>query len=232
MLLVAEEDDVSRRQVMNLSHTGTVRLQRTAITRWEDFYREDARIPTTPPSVCARRAAALYRQHKICTVVDLGCGVGRDTYALARDVPFIVGVDAALSGLSIARQTGWTNQRTVPFVQADARRLPFRQSSVDGVYCYGLLHEFASETAANDVARVMENIAWILKPAGILILTMLAGEPEAGLPHVRLFNEIMVGELIKDYGVLEQETYRDIGCTGSTDYRVHYGAYIKLHEMR
>jgi hypothetical protein len=57
------------------------------------------------------------------------------------------------------------------------------------------------------------------------MLTVLAGEPEAGLPHVQLFSEAMFLAATAPFMCIEQRLVDDVGCTGSRDYRVWYGVF-------
>lgn len=83
-----------------------------------------------------------FRQRGARGVLDLGCGAGRDTVILAQRLPWVAGVDAAAAGLALASRQAALQERRVPLVQADAQALPFRPASFDGIYCFGLLHEF------------------------------------------------------------------------------------------
>jgi ubiquinone/menaquinone biosynthesis C-methylase UbiE len=114
------------------------------------------------------------------------------------------------------------------YVEADAHHLPFADSLFEGIYCFGLLHEFVGETAAVDVQQTMHEIHRILKPAGLLILTTLAGDPQAGLPHVQLFSETMFDAVTSMFQRIEKRTYADLGCTGQSGYNIWYGQFTKV----
>lgn len=162
------------------------------ITRWQQFYCDDPGIATVRPSQCVQWAVEQFQQRAAARVLDLGCGAGRDTVVLAKHLPSVVGVDAAEAGLALASQQAVLRERCVPLLQADARRLPFRPASFDGVYCFGLLHEFTGPRAEDDVQRVVDNIHAVLRQQSLLILAVLAGEPEQGLPHVCSFTQAML----------------------------------------
>jgi ubiquinone/menaquinone biosynthesis C-methylase UbiE len=163
-----------------------------------------------------------FHSHKKHIILDLGCGAGRDTILLATSGLKVFGSDAAHSGLTLAK-----GQHLSELAEADARRLPFRSATFEGVYCFGLLHEFVGDTAANDVSQIMDEIERILQLAGCLVLATLAGEPTLGLPHVRMFTEQMFDEATCRFKCVEKQTYEDIGCTGRSDYPVWMGIYLK-----
>lgn len=197
------------------------------MTRWHQFYRDDPRVLTAPASHCAARARSLFQHYHVQRVLDLGCGVGRDTFFLAPALPQIIGVDRALEGLAHAQRDPRASSIQIPWICADARALPFPPATFDGVYCYGVLHEFTSATAEADVAAIMDTISTLLTHDGILILAVLAGDPCAGLPHVQLFTTKMFLSITQAYTCLNYDRYTDCGCTGSTDYRIHYGCFVK-----
>jgi len=195
------------------------------MSRWQQFYRDDPRVRTAPPSRCVQRALTYFQHRHSQIVLDLGCGVGRDTSILLQHGLRVIGVDAATSGLQLASERLAHLHPTL--IAADARQLPLLPAQVDGVYCFGLLHEFVGSSASADVAAVMRETKRVLRAGGLLILTTLAGAPDAGLPHVQLFTEAMFTAATAQFEPLEQGVEVDIGCTGSQDYRVWYGAFIR-----
>lgn len=98
-------------------------------------------------------------------VVDLGCGPGVSTFALARALPEarLIGMDIAPRMLSQARRRQ-RGENTITWVQADAGRLPFRPRTLDA--CTG--HSFLYLVANRDA--VLEEIGKALKPRGRLVL--------------------------------------------------------------
>jgi SAM-dependent methyltransferase len=200
----------------------------TPITRWQQFYGEDPGIAAIQPSRCVQWAVEQFRQRGARRVLDLGCGAGRDTAVLAQYLPAVIGVDAAEAGLVLASRQAILQQRRTPLLQADARYLPFQPASFDGVYCFGLLHEFVGARAEDDVQHVMNSVHAALKPGGVLILAVLAGEAEQGLPHVRMFTQAMLLAAVGALSCTELTTLPDVGCTGSTNYTVHVGAFLKV----
>lgn len=181
------------------------------ITRWETLYAEDARVLGAPPSHAVVRAAECFTAAQARRILDLGCGAGRDTRFLAERGFTVVGLDAARAELALARRAS----PRLPLLLGDARQLPLAARSVDGVYCFGLLHEFTGPAADADVAAILVETRRVLRPGGTLILAVLAGEPKAGLPHVRLFTTAMLDTALRGFHVAERALLDDIGCTGA-----------------
>ena len=198
--------------------------------RWEQYFLEDRRVVTSPPSLGAKRSVELFRSRGKRLVLDLGCGAGRDTAHLAEAGLAVVGADIEPAGLAIAQQRCRERALPVHLLQADARTLPFPDAAFQGTYCFGLLHDFTSMERDNDIRRVMSEIHRTLSPGGLLVLAVLAGDFRFSLPDVYLFSEAMFREATKDFDPIEIKEYEDIGCTGKTDYRVWYGAFVKKGE--
>jgi ubiquinone/menaquinone biosynthesis C-methylase UbiE len=202
------------------------------ITRWEQWFTEDnlakdARILSAPPSHSVHKAAQIFLERGVHFILDLACGTGRDTDYLASCGLDSIGVDAAYNGLQAAARIRSTQAGSLAWTNADARQLPFPAESFQGVYCYGLLHEFTGADQAGAVGRVMAEIKRILSPRGVLILTVLAGAPSTGLPHVQFFSREMFDQVTHGLHALEITEFDDTGCTGRTDYHVWYGAFQK-----
>ncbi len=198
------------------------------MTRWEQLYvQKRDEVLAAPPSLCAESAVRLFVAHDKRRILDLGCGIGRDAFHLTGNGLSVVGIDAAASALRIANTPRGVGRNWPSFAQADARVLPFPDASFDGVYSFGLLHEFTQDTREQDIAAVMSEISRVLKPHGLLVLAVLSGEPEQGLPQVCLFAERAFDTVTRSLHRIEKRAYNDIGCTGKSDYRIWYGAFGK-----
>jgi ubiquinone/menaquinone biosynthesis C-methylase UbiE len=202
------------------------------ISRWDEWFSEsnlakDRRILAAPPSKCAETAALEFLAKGKGFILDLACGIGRDTFCLESHGLSVIGADAAFNGLRIAQQAISERGAGTELVAADARHLPFKDGSLEGVYCYGLLHEFTSEHREEDVEQVMAEIVRLLCDEGILVLTALSGEPQAGLPAVQLFTRQMFERATQGLQAVEIKLYDDVGCTGRPDYHIWYGVFEK-----
>ena len=201
-------------------------------TRWDQWYSrdnlsKDERILAAPPSQCAEKAATEFLTRGKRRILDLACGVGRDTFHLESRGLSVIGADASWNGLRAARQVKLARGETTELVTADARSLPFEDGSFEGIYCFGLLHEFTSEDKGESVNLIVSEVKRLLHDDGILVLTTLSGEAEAGLPQVQLFTREMFEQAMAGWHALEVKMYDDVGCTNQTDYHVWYGLFEK-----
>jgi 2-polyprenyl-3-methyl-5-hydroxy-6-metoxy-1,4-benzoquinol methylase len=101
------------------------------------------------------------------TILDVGCGVGAHSIRLARRGFRVIGCDFADAvlevGRSRARQSGLEDR--VTFLQKDILELSFPSESFEYVLCWGVLMHIP------DVERALTQLARVLKPGGVLILS-------------------------------------------------------------
>jgi ubiquinone/menaquinone biosynthesis C-methylase UbiE len=141
-------------------------MEQKPISRWQQFFQEDANLGNIPASACAHRATEIFIENDCRIILDLGCGSGRDTLCLAESGAELVGLDAARSGLLLAQKRVEDLSHVISWVESDSRDLPFSNSRFDGVYCFGLLHEFVGKSAEEDVTKTMDEIYRVLKLRG------------------------------------------------------------------
>ena len=95
------------------------------------------------------------------TVLDVGCGTGRWTYAMALLGARVVAVDFSDAAVDITRRVT-KDVGDVEVVQASLFHLPFRPAQFDFVVSWGVLHH------TRQTARAFETIAPLVRPGGHL----------------------------------------------------------------
>lgn len=140
---------------------------------------------------------------KHATVLDAGCGPGRDCEYFVKNGLKVVGVDLSDKLLDIAKQ----RVPQVSFHKQDLRSLSFQPYSFDGIWaCASLLHLHRAE-----VPRVLQNFFHLLKPSGVLFVMVKEGTGEADIKEslssnmVRHFTYFTLEELKK---LLEKAHFR------------------------
>ena len=98
-------------------------------------------------------------------VLDLGCGNGRLLELLQDKKIEYVGLDNSQKLIEIAKE----KHPNFQFLVADALSLPFLADSFDKVFSISVFHHIPSEEFR---LKFLEEIKRILKPKGILILTV------------------------------------------------------------
>ncbi|MEJ2669553.1 MAG: class I SAM-dependent methyltransferase, partial [Gammaproteobacteria bacterium] len=104
------------------------------------------------------------------SVVDLGCGAGHLSYALANTVPHITAVDAALAMIQlVTHETKERGLDNITPLQASVESLPFETHSIDLICSRYSAHHWTDMTkAAHEIKRV-------IKPNGFLMMIDIEG---------------------------------------------------------
>jgi ubiquinone/menaquinone biosynthesis C-methylase UbiE len=110
------------------------------------------------------------------SVLEIGCGIGLDTYTMARHGLNVTSIDLTEVAVNIAHQRFRRHHLRGSFAVADAGYLPFPTSTYDYVYSFGVLHHAA------DTAATISEAHRILKPNG---------EARIMLYHRRSINELV-----------------------------------------
>jgi ubiquinone/menaquinone biosynthesis C-methylase UbiE len=94
-------------------------------------------------------------------VLDMGCGSGRFTVALARlGAREVVGTDLDQKSYEAARRLCRKRKLPVTFREANFHRLPFKTGEFDFVFCNGTLHHSSS------IEKGLSEYERVLKPGG------------------------------------------------------------------
>jgi SAM-dependent methyltransferase len=103
------------------------------------------------------------------SILDLGCGSGRDILYFARRGFHVVGLDYSFQLLNLARALSGQ-----PVVQADIRAIPFRDESFNAVWAVASLLHLNRERNAEVLVRIRK----LLKSDGLLLTSVKRGEGE------------------------------------------------------
>jgi arsenite methyltransferase len=167
-----------------------------------------------------------------CTVLDLGCGSGRDAYLLSRLVGEhgeVIGIDMTPEQLAVARRhQAWQAERygharsNLRFVEGyieDLAACGIADASVDVVVSNCVLN------LAPDKARVFAEIFRVLKPGGELYFSDVFADRR--IPTALRSDPVLLGECLG--GALYVEDFRRVMAqVGCADARVVSRAPIPL----
>lgn len=94
-------------------------------------------------------------------ILEMGCGEGKETLALAKMGLCVIAADLSFSQLQRVRRLimGQCPEARVHFVQANAEELPFAAGSFRVVYGKAILHHL-------DLAYAARQLRWLLPPGG------------------------------------------------------------------
>jgi SAM-dependent methyltransferase len=132
-------------------------------------------------------------QQPVWLLLDVGCGTGATLKAID-DIGFAVGLDRSLEALQFCRQRGlWR------LAQAMGEKLPVRAQSVEVVLALDLLEHIEDDAAA------AKEFARVLKPGGVLIVTVPAcpelwSEHDEALDHLRRYRARRLRKILTEAG--------------------------------
>ena len=95
------------------------------------------------------------------SVLEIGCGVGLDTFTMAKHGMSITAIDLTDVAIETVKKRFADNDIHANFRAADACNLPFDDDAFDYVYSFGVLHHVA------DTEKSIEEVFRVLKPSGV-----------------------------------------------------------------
>ena len=162
---------------------------------WERIWADESAVPEywrTPEPTVVEWARSL--GPNVQWLLDLGCGVGRNTGPLTSIIPHIVASDIAPSGLTACggrmRQTGLTPQ----LVCHNVLNLPFVSSSFDGLLSFNVIYHATRAGLRGILAEILR----VLRPDSPLYLTFV-GRVEENVAFYRADVERGVCQEIEPY---------------------------------
>jgi len=145
---------------------------REQFTRTADVY---ARMRQTTDTRALDGLVALCDPPRSARALDVACGPGFLTLALARRCDSAIGFDATDAFLDLARAEALhREQRNVRFEHGDAEHLPFEPGSFDLVTCRAAFHHFPQP------GRVLSEMVRVLAPGGRILVADMLGSDDAG----------------------------------------------------
>lgn len=140
--------------------------------QWDNTYASAQDFFGKAPSELAVSALPTMKEHQVKTVLELGCGQGRDTWYFAKNGLQVTALDYSESGICQMRDTA-KREKMDDVVTAkvhDAREpLPFPDASFDAVYSHMF---FTMEFSEEEVSRMLDDCRRVLKPGGLNIYSV------------------------------------------------------------
>ena len=175
------------------------------------------------PSLPAKKAIKLFKEHKIKKIIELGAGLGRDTIFFAKNSIHVEALDYSPSAIKVINEKA-EKQNLSNYISTKIfdirKKIPFKDNSVDAcfshmLYCMALTN-IELESLNNEICRV-------LKPNGINIYTVRHtndGDYRKGIHRgedlyendgfiIHFFSKDKVNSLLKGFQNLEIENFEE-----------------------
>lgn len=167
-----------------------------------------------------------------CTVLDLGCGAGRDAYLLSALVGprgRVIGVDMTAEQLAVARRHHQTQAQRFGFTESN---VDFREGYMEDLAALGIADHSVDVVVSNCAInlspakdKVFAEIFRVLKPGGELFFSDVFASRR--LPAELRDDPVLVGECLG--GTMYVEDFRRLmRAVGWPDYRVVAQSRISL----
>jgi tellurite methyltransferase len=134
-----------------------------AVAFWEARYAQGLVYGTEPTSV-ARRLAEVFRAHRVRTILEAGCGSGRDALFYAREGFEVTGTEISQNALWRARERAETQGLRLTFIRDDLAETSLPPGAFDAAVAIHLLH-----LQPTRIRQRMVNQLWHLTRDGGLI---------------------------------------------------------------
>ena len=128
-------------------------------TKWESEYAKGTPhwAKDMEPSEFAKEFAVELSKREARTVLEIGCGNGRDSIHFAKKGFLSSAIDVSPSAVELAKSNIEDAKVDVNIQEASAESLPFPNSSFDGVFSLSVLHSTNLRNSIPEVYRVLRS---------------------------------------------------------------------------
>ena len=150
---------------------------------WDKVFEKEGKF-FIKPEKCVRKVTKFFKKEGIKRVLDLGCGSGRHLVFLAKRGFDVYGIDIAREGIKIAKE--WLKEERLKAnlkIGDFYKRLPYKDDFFDAIISIAALHHGKIE----EIRKLIKEMKRILKPEGLIFVTLHKKLPKKKIPKDRLF---------------------------------------------
>ncbi|MEM6889054.1 MAG: bifunctional 2-polyprenyl-6-hydroxyphenol methylase/3-demethylubiquinol 3-O-methyltransferase UbiG [Pseudomonadota bacterium] len=118
-------------------------------------------------------------------VLDLGCAGGFMSEAIAQKGAHVVGIDPAAEAIEAARVHAASEGLSISYDVGVGEELKYRGARFDCVVCVDVLEH------VSDLAKVLSEIARVLKPGGLFLFDTINRNPLAKLATITVAEDVL-----------------------------------------
>lgn len=141
-------------------------------SHWDEAFSKDTAFFGEEPSEFAKKSLELLRREGMHSILELGCGQGRDTFFFARNGLRVTALDYAGTAVAVLRKNAAAADlsSSITAQAHDVRQpLPFHDASFDACYAHMLL---CMELSAAEIAFILGEIHRVLAPGGLTLYSV------------------------------------------------------------
>jgi SAM-dependent methyltransferase len=150
---------------------------------WNRAYKKGDKIWIKPQEDIPK-ILKLFKKQGVKKILDLGCGTGRHLIYLAKRGFEVYGLDIAEDGIKIAKN--WLKEEKLKAnlkIGDIYRKLPYPNDFFDAIICIKTLNHGKIEW----IRRCIKEMHRILKPKGLLFVTVRKPMPKKYIPKDKLY---------------------------------------------
>lgn len=189
------------------------------ISHWDEVFAQNPAFFGEESSDFAQISLDLFRKEGTRSVLELGCGQGRDTFLFARNGLEVTALDYSETAVSVVKEKAKAAE-LASRVHAQTHNLkeplPFSDNSFDACFSHMLL---CMELSTAEIGFILRETHRILKPRGLAVYSVRSNFDkhyrtgthlsedmyEIGGFVVHFFTEEKIKKLAKGYDILEIE---------------------------
>lgn len=172
------------------------------ITDWKKIYEDGGAHWTEdlqPSKLAQEFAQELVDAHKQ-TILEIGCGNGRDSILFAYAGLRVTSIDIVPEAIELAKENASFVEQSVDFQVGDAEDLDFEDVSFDAVFSMSVLH-------ATDIEKSISEIARVLRHNGRALIFIYSDVETIGGDKTEFVNMNEFIDLLKTNDLLIQDIY-------------------------
>jgi len=157
---------------------------------WEHFYRTRGRFYLSPHEAFTK-VVSVFKNLRVRKVLDLGCGSGRHSIALAKKGFLVSGIDFSVKAIDLAKKWMLAEDLQIDFRVGDFREgLAYGDETFDAVIAIDSI-QYDTITA---LSNALSEISRVLKKDGVAFVTLPTIEATE-MPHLVL-DEVHVRKIL------------------------------------
>lgn len=115
------------------------------------------------PSIFAKEFVKIMQKHLADSVLEIGCGNGRDSILFAKSGLEVTSIDIVPKAVELAKKNAEKDELNIDFRVANVEKLPFNEASFGAVFTLSVLH-------STDLGKSLPEVARVLRPEGVAFI--------------------------------------------------------------